>query len=161
MRKCLLYIDNALGIAMGSKMSPYLSHSYKTCFENDYVSFENPFHNHIKLWKCYVADIFMVYDGLVDSLLRFYEYLNRCHEHLKCNFTPGSKPNSTHCIILKNAKSRRGTERRGVVCGRQEDRSCWVTSFAQRKNMIIIIIIIIRGRQTEWRHLNEPEIIFK
>lgn len=41
------------------------------------------FHDDIKLWKRCVDDIFMIYDGPVDSLLQFYEYLNRCHEHLK------------------------------------------------------------------------------
>lgn len=56
---------------MDSKMSYFL---YVVCFENDNVfSSKNPFYNHIKLWKRYVDDIFMIYAGPVDSLFLFYE----------------------------------------------------------------------------------------
>ncbi len=90
------------GSAMDSKMSPDFNSLYVACFENDYIfSSENPFKSHIKLWKRYVDDIFMIYDGSVESLLQFYEYLNCCQDHLKFTIEHDTQQISFLDILVK------------------------------------------------------------
>ena len=76
---------------MGSKMSPQFSSLYVALFEQEYVcNPRNPYFQNIKLWKRYVDDIFLVWQGPVETLDEFFSYLNRCHEHLK--FTKSHDP---------------------------------------------------------------------
>ena len=97
------YYLQCKGTSMGSKMSPQFSSLYVAMFENEFVlnSDRNPFFHQVKLWKRYVDDVFVIWQGTTDTLLDFYNYLNNSHAHLKFTIAHNTQEISFLDILIK------------------------------------------------------------
>lgn len=95
------------GTAMGSKMSPNFSSLYVASFENEFVlNQRNPFYFNIKLWRRYVDDIFVIFEGSIQSLMDFYNYLNSSHQHLKFSLNHSVSAISFLDIMIRREDNR-------------------------------------------------------
>ena len=95
------------GTAMGSRMAPNYAGLYMGLFEEEAVlGPNNPFLTHIKLWRRYVDDIFLLWDGSEQDLQMFFDYVNSYNQFLR--FTMTSDRREIHFLdisIMRNGKS--------------------------------------------------------
>lgn len=60
-----------MGTAMGCNMVPTFAVIYMNSFEEKFV-YTHPFFQYAKLWLRYIDDVFIIWQGDYDSLLRFH-----------------------------------------------------------------------------------------
>ncbi|CAJ0947639.1 unnamed protein product [Ranitomeya imitator] len=71
------------GTAMGANVAPPYTISYMAAFENDFVYNHPLFIAHCRVWRRYIDDVFCIWDGPVESLLPFDQYINNIWPELK------------------------------------------------------------------------------
>lgn len=114
------------GVAMGSKMSPSFASLYVGLFEQEsiYNAQENPYLDHISVWRRYLDDIFFLWTGSEKLLEEFFSSVNSKNEHLK--FTIASdkeKMNFLDILIVKENNRlktdlyRKPTDRNSILHG--------------------------------------------
>ena len=72
------------GLAMGSPLSAILSEIYLNHYENTYLlSANNKFHKHIKLYKRYVDDTIVIFNGTERQLHQLLTHMNGINPNIK------------------------------------------------------------------------------
>ncbi|CAJ0953503.1 unnamed protein product [Ranitomeya imitator] len=69
------------GTAMGSNVAPTYANIYMAVLEGDHV-YNSSFWGHVRGWRRYIDDIFLVWDGDRSELEAFHLYLNNIHPGL-------------------------------------------------------------------------------
>ncbi|CAB1312117.1 unnamed protein product [Coregonus sp. 'balchen'] len=76
------------GTAMGRKMAPNYANLYVGLFEKNVIfSPNNSFLRHIKYWKRFIDDVYLLCQGTAKELHRFHSFINTRSEHLKFTLT--------------------------------------------------------------------------
>ncbi|CAJ0946010.1 unnamed protein product [Ranitomeya imitator] len=76
------YYIQRTGTAMGSNMAPPYANIFMAAFEETYVYTHPLFQTHSVYWKRYIDDVFMIWRGGEDLLLRFVSDINTCVPNL-------------------------------------------------------------------------------
>lgn len=61
---------------MGKRMAPTYANLFMWIFEQKYIYTENPFHNNISIYKRYIDDLFILWNGSENEALDFVTHLN-------------------------------------------------------------------------------------
>lgn len=61
---------------MGTRMAPTCANLFTGIFEQKYIFTENPFHNNITIYKRYIDDLFILWNGSEREALDFVTHLN-------------------------------------------------------------------------------------
>ncbi len=69
---------------MGSKCSPAVACTFMAHFEQKFI---NQYPLQPLLWKRYVGDVVSIWQHGEEELMKFLEFLNNCHEHIKFNLS--------------------------------------------------------------------------
>ncbi|KAJ1155024.1 hypothetical protein NDU88_007760 [Pleurodeles waltl] len=78
------------GTSMGSTFAPSLACLYVDHFEKEMVlTKENPYVNHIRLWKRYIDDILIIWKGTKEEATTFITWLNTLNPFLRFTATLG------------------------------------------------------------------------
>ncbi len=90
------------GAAMGSRMAPNYVGLFMGLFEQDQVfALTNPFLPHIRLWRRYVDDIFLLWTGNQQELNEFFQWINTCNRSLKFTMSSNIKEINYLDILIK------------------------------------------------------------
>lgn len=71
------------GTAMGSNVAPPYANAYMAQFEEMHVYPNHLFQHHATIWYRYIDDIFCLWNGDIDTLLEFIDYLNNIRNELQ------------------------------------------------------------------------------
>ncbi|KAJ1211274.1 hypothetical protein NDU88_006635 [Pleurodeles waltl] len=72
------------GTSMGSTFAPSLACLYMYQFEKNFIlPVTNPFFNNIKLWRCYIDDILIIWQGALPNIDLFTSWINTLDPFLK------------------------------------------------------------------------------
>ncbi|XP_050513525.1 uncharacterized protein LOC126889333 [Diabrotica virgifera virgifera] len=71
------------GLAMGSPLSPILADIFLNDLESNKIVKNNPFTDYIKFYARYVDDTLIIWNGTIDILHDFLDFLNTLHDTIK------------------------------------------------------------------------------
>ncbi|KAL2080587.1 hypothetical protein ACEWY4_024380 [Coilia grayii] len=77
------YYLQSQGTSMGSPFAPNYANLYMGLWEHQHIFNNNPFANNIRVFKRYIDDIFAIFVGSIDELLKFNDYINGTYPSLK------------------------------------------------------------------------------
>lgn len=71
---------------MGSPFAPSFANLYMAFFEEMYIYNNNIFKNNIVVWKRFLDDVWVLWQGRVDQLKTSFNYLNNCSDFFHHGF---------------------------------------------------------------------------
>uniref|UniRef100_A0A8C5QN04 GIY-YIG domain-containing protein n=1 Tax=Leptobrachium leishanense TaxID=445787 RepID=A0A8C5QN04_9ANUR len=79
------------GTAMGAKFAPGYANIFVAHWEQEVIWENNPFRANLALWRRFIDDIFIVWEGGREDLDRFFDYVNTNNMDLKFTIEVGDR----------------------------------------------------------------------
>ena len=93
------------GTAMGTRVAPNFANVYMGRIEENFV-YKTAWSNYVRIWVRFIDDIFLIWNGDIDSLTKFIDHLNNAAPSIK--FTHKISTNSVNFLDTTVLKDRQG-----------------------------------------------------